>query len=122
MMRIMLRNLRSHKMRAVLTTLAILLGVAMISGTYVLTDQINNGFTNIFKQSAKGSDVSITRKAAFTGSPYGSSGAIDTSMLRTVKSVAGVGQAVGFVYGSGYAVVNGKVVSTGGAPGLVSTS
>ena len=30
--------------------LAILLGVAMISGTYVLTDQINAGFNNIFKR------------------------------------------------------------------------
>ena len=33
-----------------LTALAIVLGVAMISGTYVLTDTINNGFDTIFTE------------------------------------------------------------------------
>ena len=51
MIRIALRSLWSRKLRTVLTLLAILLGVAMISGTYVLTDQINKGFDDIFKKS-----------------------------------------------------------------------
>ena len=67
MIRIALRSLWSRKLRTALTLLAILLGVAMISGTYVLTDQINNGFDEIFKKSYQGTDVEVTRKSVFTG-------------------------------------------------------
>ena len=67
MIRIALRSLAAHKLRTFLTTLAILLGVAMISGTYVLTDQINKGFEQIFSDAYKGTDVTMTRKMAFTG-------------------------------------------------------
>ena len=35
----------------------------MISGTYVLTDQIDNGFKQIFTDAYKGTDVTVTRKA-----------------------------------------------------------
>ena len=39
---------RARKLRAVLTALAIVLGVAMISGTFVLTGQIDRAFREIF--------------------------------------------------------------------------
>ena len=68
MIRIAWRSLTAHKLRTILTTLAILLGVAMISGTYVLTDQIDRGFKQIFSDAYKGTDVTVTRKASFTGS------------------------------------------------------
>jgi len=48
MTRLALRSLLSRRLRTTLTIVAILLGVAMISGTYVLTDQITNGFNTIF--------------------------------------------------------------------------
>jgi hypothetical protein len=51
MTRLAFRSLASRPLRTVLTVLAILLGVAMITGTYVLTDQIHNGFADIFKTS-----------------------------------------------------------------------
>ena len=44
MIRLALRDLWSRKLRTVLTMLAIVLGVAMIAGTYVITDQIDAGF------------------------------------------------------------------------------
>ena len=43
-----LRGLCGRKLRATLTALAIILGVAMISGTYILTDTIDKAFNNIF--------------------------------------------------------------------------
>ena len=43
-----LRGLLTRKLRTVLTMIAIVLGVSMISGTYVLTDTINAAFLNIF--------------------------------------------------------------------------
>ena len=38
-----LRGLTTRKLRSALTAIAVLLGVAMITGTYVLTDQIRSG-------------------------------------------------------------------------------
>ena len=40
MIKISLRGLLTRKLRAVLTGIAIVLGVAMISGTYILTDTV----------------------------------------------------------------------------------
>src|SRR5207302_8694789 len=51
-----LRGLLLRKLRTVLTGVAIVLGVAMISGTYVLTDSISNAFSAIFTQTYRGTD------------------------------------------------------------------
>ena len=45
-----IRGLLSRKARALLTGLAVLLGVAMISGTYVFTDTINSTFDKVFEE------------------------------------------------------------------------
>src|ERR1041385_3136378 len=66
MLRVALKGLAGRKLRAVLTAIAIILGVAMISGTYVLTDTINNAFTSIFTQTYKNADAIISAKTAFT--------------------------------------------------------
>ena len=65
MTRLAFRSLASRPLRTVLTLLAILLGVAMITGTYVLTDQIDNGFANIFETSYKGTAVQVEPKSSF---------------------------------------------------------
>jgi putative ABC transport system permease protein len=39
-----LKGLATRKLRAALTALAIVLGVAMVSGSYVLTDSIQKAF------------------------------------------------------------------------------
>ena len=80
MVRIAWRTLAAHKLRTVLTMLAILIGVAMISGTYVLTDQINKGFQQIFTDAYKGIDVTVTRKAAFTGSEMSAASGLPESL------------------------------------------
>ena len=50
MVGVSLRGLVGRKLRAVLTAVAIVLGVAMISGTYVLTDSIDSAFDTIFTE------------------------------------------------------------------------
>ena len=65
MLAVSLKGLATRKFRASLTAIAIVLGVAMISGTYVLTDTINNGFDTIFTQSYKNADVVVSGKPAF---------------------------------------------------------
>ena len=51
--RVALRGLLGRKLRATLTAIAIVLGVAMVSGTYVLTDSIDRAFDNIFSDSSR---------------------------------------------------------------------
>ena len=60
--RVALRGLIGRKFRAVLTALAIVLGVAMVSGTYVLTDTIDKAFNQIFRESYAGTDAVVTGK------------------------------------------------------------
>ena len=119
MIRIAWRSLTAHKLRTILTTLAILLGVAMISGTYVLTDQIDKGFQQIFSDAYKGTDVTVTRAQSFSGSQMSSaSEGLPETLVAQVRQVQGVSVAVGYVTGSGAVAVNGKVVGTGGSPTL----
>jgi len=118
MIRVAWRSLRSHKLRTVLTTVAILLGVAMISGTYVLTDQIDRGFREIFTDAYRGTDVTVTRKARFAGQLVGATEGLPQDMVEQVRAVDGVEQVYGYATGMGAVVVRGEVVQTGGAPTL----
>ena len=118
MVRIAWRSLTSHKLRTLLTTLAILLGVAMISGTYVLTDQIDRGFKQVFTDAYKGTDVTVTRKAEFSGQLTGATEGLPQDMVKQVDAVDGVAASFGYVAGQGAVAVDGKVVETGGSPTL----
>jgi putative ABC transport system permease protein len=118
MIRIAWRSLLAHKLRSFLTALAILLGVAMISGTFVFTDQINKAFDQIYAEAYKGTDVTITPKASFTGDFAASLAGIPEATVEDVRAVDGVAEANGYVAGMGAIAVNGKVVQTGGSPTL----
>src|ERR687888_4666 len=66
MLTVALKGLAGRKLRSILTALAIVLGVAMISGTYVLTDTIKAAFDTIFVGSYRNADAIVTGKVAFT--------------------------------------------------------
>ncbi len=119
MIRLTIRDLWSRKLRTILTTLAIVLGVAMIAGTFILTDQIDKGFNDIFAKGAVGTDVTVTPKTAFSGNSFAPTGTLPSAMLDKVRSVNGVLEAAGIAYGSGSVVIDGKPVTTGGAPTIV---
>jgi putative ABC transport system permease protein len=118
MVRIAWRSLTAHKLRTLLTTLAILLGVAMISGTYVLTDQIDRGFQEVFTDAYKGTDVTVTRRVEFSGQLTGATEGLPQDMVQQVDAVDGVAESFGYVAGQGAVAVDGKVVETGGSPTL----
>ena len=65
MARFALKGLLSRKLRTALTAVAIVLGVAMISGTYVLTDSIDQAFERIFNDIRAGSNAVISGKSEF---------------------------------------------------------
>jgi putative ABC transport system permease protein len=60
MTRVAIKGLLHRKTRALLTSLAVVLGVAMISGTFVLTDTIQKAFTNVFDTAYDKTSVIIT--------------------------------------------------------------
>ena len=60
MTKVAIRGLAQRKLRALVTALAVLLGVAFIAGSYVLTDTINRSFDDIFDVAYEGTDVSIS--------------------------------------------------------------
>ena len=97
MIRIALKGLLGRKLRSALTALAIVLGVAMISGTFVLTDTINKGFHTIFTQSYKNTDVVITSKVAFEGDngPTTAAPGFPQSVLPRVRGLPDVAAALG---------------------------
>ena len=48
MIGVSLRSLLSHKLRLALTTIAVILGVSFVAGTFILTDTLNSTFMSIF--------------------------------------------------------------------------
>ena len=58
--RSVLRGFSQRKLRVLLTGIAIALGVALMAGTYILTDTINQSFAGIFKTAPTGDDVVVT--------------------------------------------------------------
>jgi putative ABC transport system permease protein len=116
-----LKGLLGRKLRTALTAVAIVLGVAMISGTYVLTDSIDSAFNSIFTDSRKGSNVIISGKAAFDLSE--GSGAIkppfDESLTEKVRALPGVQAVEPSVNGEAHLIgKDGKAIVYGGAPNL----
>jgi putative ABC transport system permease protein len=108
-----IKGLVAHKLRLGLTALAVVLGVAFVAGTLVLTDTLGHTFDQLFSQVSKGVAVTVRAKSNF-GNEHGR---ISDSLLPTIKSVEGVARADGIV--QGYAQVvgsDGKAVATGGAP------
>jgi putative ABC transport system permease protein len=121
MIRFALKGLAGRKLRATLTALAIVLGVAMVSGTYVLTDSIETAFDSIFTDVRQGSNVVISGKSAFDLSEGSGSTAptFDESLLRRVRELPEVEEAEGGVDGEAQLIGDdGKVIVYGGAPNL----
>jgi putative ABC transport system permease protein len=120
--RFAVRGLLSRKLRTALTAIAIVLGVAMISGTYVLTDSIDQAFGRIFTDIRKGSNAVITGKSAvdLSNQEGVSAPTLDESLLPKVRALPGVAQAEGSVDSDATQLIgdDGKAVVYGGAPNL----
>ena len=116
---IALRGLWGRKLRTILTGFAIVLGIATISGTFVLTDSITHAFDKIFSSIYVGTDASITGRSAVSVDATQDLPPFDESLLQKVKQLPQVQAAIGGVAGIANLVgQNGKVISFGGAPHL----
>ena len=115
------RSLLAHKLRLAFSGLAIVLGVAFVSGTMIFTDTLNRTFTALFESTA--ADVSVHPAAAFEAGITGPGGGIDRlppGLVEQIRDVDGVAAAEGYVQTEGVYVLDGdgNVLDTGGAPGV----
>ena len=120
MIRFALKSLAGRKLRTSLTALAIVLGVAMMSGAYVLTDTIDKAFNTIFVDSYADTDAVVTGKDAgfsFEGESA-QTPPIPADTLERVRAVNGVEIATGSVQDFQTKLLrpDGEPIDTGGAP------
>ncbi|MGN6380745.1 MAG: ABC transporter permease [Gaiellales bacterium] len=94
MTRVGIKGLLARRTRAVLTALAIVLGVSMISGTFVLTDSIQRAFDSIFQTSYAHTDAVVSARSSTT-TWNGSSPTVSPSVLGRVRRLPGVAVAAG---------------------------
>jgi len=119
--RVALRGLAGRKLRAFLTALAIVLGVAMVSGTFVLTDMIDRAFNDIFTQSYANTDAYVSGKSPgfnFEGDQV-TAPSVPANLLPTVRKLPDVQAAAGTVADESATKIidrKGKPITTGGAP------
>jgi putative ABC transport system permease protein len=98
MIAVALKGLLGRKFRAALTAFAIVLGVAMISGAFVLTDTFGKSLDSIYKQSYAASDAVISSEEAVnTGDTTSEAPAFSAEVLRKVQSLPGVRRAEGSI-------------------------
>ena len=121
MLRAVLKGLLAHKLRLFLTAIAVVLGVAFVAGTFVLTDTIDKTFNTLFTEISAGTDITVRAESGFGDDANldVSRNTIPSSLLAAVRAVPGVEAADGTV--SGYAQFideQGKAVVTTGAPTL----
>ncbi len=111
-----IRGLFARKVRLALTALAILLGVAFVSATYVLTDSVKQSFESVFAQTLTGVDLRVGGASALGTSS--TAGRIPESVTAEVASVPGVRTAQGFVQTSLAQFVDrdGDTIGGGGPP------
>jgi putative ABC transport system permease protein len=98
MIGVALKGLLGRKLRATLTGFAIVLGVAMISGAFVLTDTLSKSFDGIYNDSYKATDAVISSKVAIkTSNGDTEAPAFSAAVLSKVESLPGVQLAQGSI-------------------------
>jgi putative ABC transport system permease protein len=120
MTRLVLRGFLQRKLRVVLTAIAIALGVALMAGTYILTDTINRSFAGIFKTAAKGDSVVVSPTETLGREKSAEETPITDAMLRQVRGVSGVAEAAGGIFTPGtFLDLRRKRLTSGGAPAFI---
>ncbi len=89
-----LRSITSRKARLAMTGLAVVLGVAFMAGTLILTDTVRRTFDELFADVYAGTDA-VVRSSEVISSPFGPDqrGPVPASVLEVVEATDGVAAA-----------------------------
>lgn len=111
MIRTALKTAVAHRVRLGMTAMAIVLGVAFVSGSFVFTDTINARFETLFDDVYAGIDATVRPVPPEFGAQQGTvEGSLPESLVAEVAEIDGVDAAVGSV--AGFA----QIISPDGEP------
>ncbi len=115
MLRVSLKGVWAHKLRLVMTGLAIILGVGLISGVYVYTDTIGKAFDSIFADAFAGIDIVVGAESDFS---FGEETYLDEADFALIEGVEGVESTFPSIQGLGAIVLDrqGEVLRSGPGP------
>lgn len=107
MLKVTLKGLLARKLRLFTTSFAVLLGVAFMAGTLVLTDTIDRTFDELFATVNEGTDTLVRAEGQFDDGFGGEvRGRVDAALVEVVQGVDGVSAASGEI--EGYARLTGS--------------
>ncbi|MFJ9032669.1 ABC transporter permease [Streptomyces sp. NPDC102274] len=117
MFRTALRTVLAHKARLLMTVLAVMLGVAFVSGTLVFTDTLGNAFQNQSAKSYKDVAVGVTsydKRDSGESSDANSDPGVSQETVGKIGALDGVASVTGRVNGfAGVADPGGKLIGDG---------
>ena len=89
MLRLTLKGLLAHKIRFLLTTFAVVIGVGFVVGTIVLTDSVRSQFNQLFVDINKGIDLQVRGVNQFDQGAFGQTPPIPDTLLPEVAARPG---------------------------------
>jgi putative ABC transport system permease protein len=120
MLRIALRGLWSRKLRTSLTAFAVVLGISMVAGTYVLTDTINKSFNTLMASARADTSAVVSGKSLVKNGATSDQPTVPASLLARVSSLPGAASAYGVVETESARMIDAKgdPVGPAGPPAL----
>jgi putative ABC transport system permease protein len=97
MIKVAFRGMLTRRLRTSLTTLAIVLGVGMVASAFTVGDTMRKAADSLSSAAYDGTDAVVSAPTAFATDTIGQSDSIPASTVDRVRSVPGVGLAVGDV-------------------------
>jgi putative ABC transport system permease protein len=123
MFRLTMKNLWAHKVRFALTGVAVVLGVAFMAGTMVLTDTMGKTFDDMFATSNAGTDVIVQQPETVDAEFGNARERVPASAVDTIQAVDGVEVAAGSIQGFAQLVkADGTVGSLDGLGATIGTN
>jgi putative ABC transport system permease protein len=112
------KNLWAHKRRMIGTVLAVVLGVAFLSGTLLLSDTLHANFERLFTQAYGSTDVVVRSATKIGDDPrQNRRTGVDAALVTSVTNVSGVAQATPYLEGNGQLLGHdGKAIGGNGPP------
>ncbi|MGQ0832011.1 MAG: ABC transporter permease [Microthrixaceae bacterium] len=116
MLRVTLRSFWAHKRRLISTIVAIVLGVAFMAGTFVLTDTLDKVFDDLFAVANDEVSTQVQGTVLFTD-PFGGDqrALLDAGLVDAVAAVEGVERVAPYVITIGFGSTN-RILDPEGKP------
>lgn len=113
--RLTLRGVIARKWRIFLTILAVVSGVAFVSGAFVLTDSVKKSINDLFATLSEGIDLEVRTSIAFGDEARADRDPVSVDLISTVAAVDGVRLAEGNLLRAATVIkANGEPLRTSG--------